>query len=58
MSLSRFPLISNQGYIPSSFTCKDYLTQVNDINVVSGSIVSGSFQGYDQTKSIRSNIHH
>lgn len=45
----RFPLIANQGYIPSSFTCKDYLTQVNDINVVSGSIVSGSFQGYDQS---------
>ncbi|WP_338075696.1 amidohydrolase family protein [Chengkuizengella sediminis] len=43
------PLIPNQGYIPDYFSCEDYLKNVDRINVVGGAIVSGSFQGFDQT---------
>jgi len=45
----RFPLIENQGFLPEPFTCKDYLDKVQDLKVEGGAVVSGSFQGYDQT---------
>jgi predicted TIM-barrel fold metal-dependent hydrolase len=45
----RFSLIPNQGYLPDYFSCKDYLESVNSLNVVGGAIVSGSFQGFDQS---------
>lgn len=45
----RFPLIPNQGFVPSSFTVEDYLFVIKGLNVVGGAIVSGSFQGFDQT---------
>jgi predicted TIM-barrel fold metal-dependent hydrolase len=45
----RFFLIPNQGYLPDYFSCKDYLESVNSLNVVRGAIVSGSFQGFDQS---------
>ncbi|MFC3040735.1 amidohydrolase family protein [Virgibacillus xinjiangensis] len=45
----RFPLQSNQGYLPDYFTCQDYLQHAEDLNVAGGAIVSGSFQGFDQS---------
>jgi len=45
----RFPLIENQGFLPAPFTCNDYLDKVQALNVKGGAIVSGSFQGFDQT---------
>ncbi|NBI28137.1 amidohydrolase family protein [Chengkuizengella marina] len=45
----RFPISPNQGYIPDYFSSKDYLKKVDKLNVVGGAIVSGSFQGFDQT---------
>lgn len=45
----RFPLIQNQGFLPQPFTCEDYLDKVSDLNVKGGAVVSGSFQGFDQT---------
>ncbi|MFC4797795.1 amidohydrolase family protein [Neobacillus sp. GCM10023253] len=45
----RFPLIPNQGYLPNYFSCDDYRKSVNQLSVVGGAIVSGSFQGFDQS---------
>lgn len=45
----RFPLIENQGYIPEPFTCEDYISRTSDFQVIGGAVVSGSFQGFDQT---------
>lgn len=44
----RFPLIPNQGYLPPIFTIADYQASTAKFRVVGGTIVSGSFQGYDQ----------
>jgi len=44
-----FPLIPNQGYLPDYYTCNDYLDSVESLNVEGGAIVSGSFQGFDQS---------
>ncbi|MDQ0271602.1 amidohydrolase family protein [Cytobacillus purgationiresistens] len=44
-----FPLIPNQGYLPDYFSCEDYQNRVKDLEVAGGAIVSGSFQGFDQT---------
>lgn len=46
---NKFPLIPNNGYVPDEFTCNDYLTKMAAYNLVGGAIVSGSFQGFDQT---------
>lgn len=43
-----FPIKENQGYMPSSYVVEDYQTEVKDLNVRGGAIVSGSFQGFDQ----------
>lgn len=45
----RFPLALNQNYLPDAFTCADYLKRVSRLNVVGGAVVSGSFQGFDQS---------
>jgi predicted TIM-barrel fold metal-dependent hydrolase len=45
----RFPLVPNQGWLPDPFTTEDYLARVADLGVVGGAVVSGSFQGFDQT---------
>lgn len=45
----RFPLVANQGYLPNSFSATDYLDRTRNYNIVGGAIVSGSFQGFDQT---------
>ena len=43
-----FPIKENQGYMPPSYVVEDYQTEVKDLNVRGGAIVSGSFQGFDQ----------
>jgi len=44
----RFPLVENQGFIPSNFTVQDYLVRTQKLNIIGGVIVSGSFQAFDQ----------
>lgn len=44
-----FPLIPNQGYLPDSFTVDAYLNRIRDHQLMGGAVVSGSFQGFDQT---------
>jgi len=45
----RFPLIENNGYLPDTFTCNDYLNRMQGYDLAAGAVVSGSFQGFDQT---------
>lgn len=45
----RFQLIKNQGFLPNPFTCEDYLEKIKGFNIKGGAVVSGSFQGFDQT---------
>lgn len=45
----RFPLVENQGFLPDYFSCVDYLERLSDYSLSGGTIVSGSFQGLDQT---------
>src|SRR5260221_202820 len=45
----RFPIVSNQGYTPPDFPLEDYLARARPLGVVAGAVVSGSFQGSDQT---------
>jgi len=45
----RFPLLANDGYCPQAFTCNDYLLRMKGYDLYGGAIVSGSFQGFDQS---------
>ncbi len=50
----RFPLIANQGYLPPEFTAQHYGDAMaqglpDDVTLAGGAVVSGSFQGYDQS---------
>lgn len=45
----RFPLQENNGYLPPTFTIEDYLDRVAHLGVKGGAVVSGSFQGFDQS---------
>lgn len=45
----RFPLVPNQGYVPPHYTIPQYRADVASLNVAAGAVVSGSFQGFDQT---------
>jgi len=45
----RFPLIENDGYLPPAFTATDYRRRVAALGVSGGAVVSGSFQGFDQS---------
>ena len=45
----RFPLQENDGYLPPPFTVDDYRNRVAGLGVAGGAVVSGSFQGFDQT---------
>lgn len=45
----RFPLVPNQGFLPEPFTVADYLARTKDLEIAGGSIVSGSFQAFDQS---------
>lgn len=44
-----FPIVENDGYTPPSFNTDAYQRETARFNVVGGAIVSGSFQGFDQT---------
>ena len=43
-----YPIMENQGYLPSNYVVEDYQNETADWNVLGGAIVSGSFQGFDQ----------
>ncbi|MFK0109374.1 amidohydrolase family protein [Streptomyces sp. NPDC091217] len=45
----RFPLVENDGYLPPAFTVDQYRERVGDLGVRGGAVVSGSFQGFDQS---------
>ncbi len=45
----RFPVISNKGYLPPEFTCKEYLQRMSTYQLCGGVVVSGSFQKFDQS---------
>jgi predicted TIM-barrel fold metal-dependent hydrolase len=45
----RFPISSNQGFLPDEFTCDDYKKKTQKLNIIGGAIVSGSFQEFDQS---------
>ncbi|CEK10917.1 amidohydrolase family protein [Legionella hackeliae] len=45
----RFPLIPNNNYLPASFTISDYYKRLERFNLLGGALVSGSFQGFDQS---------
>jgi predicted TIM-barrel fold metal-dependent hydrolase len=45
----RFPLIENNGYLPPPFTVDDYRDRMAGLDVTGGAVVSGSFQGSDQS---------
>lgn len=44
-----FPLQTNQDYQPPVFTVDDYRQASRDLNITGGAVVSGSFQGFDQS---------
>ena len=44
----RFPLVASEGYVPEPFTVADYRAHTAGLGVTGGSVVSGSFQGFDQ----------
>lgn len=45
----RFPLQANQGYLPPAFSCAQYRAQMAPLSLRGGAVVSGSFQGFDQS---------
>ncbi|NNH75931.1 amidohydrolase family protein [Nocardia uniformis] len=45
----RFPLIENEGYMPAPYTIADYKRRMSRFDIDGGALVSGSFQGADQT---------
>lgn len=45
----RFPLTPNQGYLPPAFDVAAYLAQAQPLGITGGAVVSGSFQGCDQS---------
>lgn len=44
-----FPLVENKGYLPPSFNTDVYLERTASLGICSGVVVSGSFQGFDQS---------
>jgi len=45
----RFPTIENQGFLPPPFSIADYQHRTSAMPVKGGAVVSGSFQGFDQS---------
>jgi len=45
----RYPLATNEGYLPPTFTAQDYRHRTEHLNVVGGAVVSGSFHAFDQS---------
>ena len=44
-----YPLVENQGYLPETFSVADYRRRTAAFNIQGGAVVSGSFQGFDQS---------
>ena len=44
-----YSLESNNGYLPDEFSINDYYERVYGYTLKGGAVVSGSFQGFDQT---------
>ncbi len=44
-----FPLVENQGFLPDFYTVADYRQRLSAYQLAGGAIVSGSFQGLDQS---------
>jgi len=44
-----YPLELNNGYLPDEFSINDYYKRICSYTSVGGAVVSGSFQGFDQT---------
>lgn len=44
----RFPLVSNNGYLPPEFDYNEYLKRMTPYQLCGGVVVSGSFQAFDQ----------
>ncbi|MHC5250658.1 amidohydrolase family protein [Enterococcus sp. LJL90] len=47
----KFPIIENNGFTPDFYTVENYRSQLHKMGIhsIGGVVVSGSFQGYDQT---------
>jgi predicted TIM-barrel fold metal-dependent hydrolase len=45
----RFPLRANDGFLPDPFTVVDYRDRTKKLDIAGGAVVSGSFQGFDQS---------
>jgi predicted TIM-barrel fold metal-dependent hydrolase len=45
----RFPIVANMGYLPTPFRVSDYVAVAQPLGICGGAVVSGSFQGFDQT---------
>lgn len=43
-----YPLIANNGFVPTFFGVDEYQAQARPLGIVGGAVVSGSFQGFDQ----------
>ena len=43
-----FPLVPNNGFVPDAFTVENYLKRMHAYDLVGGTVVSGSFQAFDQ----------
>jgi len=43
----RFPVQENQGFFPPSFPAPDYQARTASLGIGGGTVVSGSFQGFD-----------
>lgn len=44
-----YPLIANQGFLPDAFSVDDYRHRTTSLDIQGGAVVSGSFQGFDQS---------
>ena len=45
----RFPLLENDGYLPPAFPVEQYRQRIAGLGIGGGAVVSGSFQGFDQS---------
>ncbi len=45
----RFPVVSNNGYLPPEFDYREYLERMSPYQLCGGVVVSGSFQAFDQS---------
>jgi predicted TIM-barrel fold metal-dependent hydrolase len=42
------PVVPNQGFMPDEFASEDYLDRLKAVDLCGGTVVSGSFQAFDQ----------